>query len=202
MNSGCVARTMAVCVALLLAFDAGRAPAQGYAKAEGKSGGLRVRTLTGVGPRALMQTPDSGSHNRGGPRSWVQIGVQFDTDIEWTDEVTFQFYALLRDTKGDYTLLKGSSVYVDVARGRGHMGTGFIRPAGLLRFGEVVGVAVEAVVRGETVSTKSEGKLDVHKPLPQEWWKLSKLTPKEGYIVDKSKTPFATMNYDDYEALK
>lgn len=201
MNSGCVARAMAVCVALLLAFDAGNAFAQGHAKADGKSGSLRIRTLTGLGPRALLKSPDSGSHNRG-PREWVELGIQYDTEAEWTDEVSFQYYALLRGEKGDYTLLKGNVVYVDVARGRAHMGVAYVRSAGLARFGEVVGVAVEAVVRGETVAVKSEGKLGVGKPLPMEWWKNPKLIPKDGYIVDKSKTPFAWLNYDDYEALK
>jgi len=203
MNSGCVARTMAVCVALLLAFDPGHAFAQARVKAEGKGGEIRIRTLSGIGPRSVIKSPDTnGSYNRNGPREWIEMSVQFDTEPEWIDELAFQYYALLRDAKGDYTLLKGTVVYVDVARGRGHMGVAYIRPAGLTRFGTVVAVAVEAVVRGETVATKSEGKLSGSKSLPPEWWKNVKVAPREGYIQDKSKTPFSWINFDDYEALK
>jgi hypothetical protein len=114
-----------------------------------------------------------------------------------------QYYVLLRGkTATDFTLLKGSVVYVDVARGRAHLGVAYVRPAALARFGEIVGVAVEAKVKGETVSVMSEGRLGPSKPLPLEWWKIPNLTAKDGYILDKSKTPFALINFDDYEALR
>ena len=133
------------------------------------------------------------------------MAVQFDTDPEWIDEVTFQYYALLyHRTTGDYTLLKGSVTYVDVARGRSHLGVAYIRPNALARLGEIRGVAVEALVKGEVVASFSEGRLAAQKPLPVDppWWQNPKLVPREGYIVEKSKTPFALLNFDDYEAAK
>lgn len=198
---------VAACVVVLILSGVVPGLSQTRVRSEGKSSGvLAIRMLTGAGPRALMRTPDlfgGSSRNRTGPREWVELGVQYDTDPEWIDEVSFQFYALLlnRATK-EYTLLKGGAAYIDVARGRGHLAVAYVRPTALLRYGEVVGVAVESLVKGEVVSIRSEGKLGPGKPLPEEWWKNPKLAPREGYILDKSKTPFALINYDDYESLK
>jgi hypothetical protein len=151
----------------------------------------------------LVKSPDSGSSKRAGSREWAELNVQFDTEPEWVDEVAFNFYVLLRDRGGsDYTLLKGVVTYVDVERGRSHQGVAYVRPAALARYGEIVGVAVEASVKGEVVSVLTEGRLGPSKPLPLEWWKNPKLSPKDGYVVDKSKTPFALINFDNYEALK
>jgi hypothetical protein len=129
--------------------------------------------------------------------------IQYDTEAEWTDEVTFQYYVLMKGRSGaEYTLLKGVVTYVDVERGRAHQGVAYVRPAALARFGEIIGVAVEAVVKGEVKSVMSDGRLGANKPLPPDWWKNPKFSPKDGYIVDKSKTPFMLINFDNYEALK
>ncbi len=200
---------IAASVVLVLLWGVIQVPAQTRLRSDtkGKGGGvLVIRLLTGNGPRALMKAPDlfgGASRSRTGPREWVEMGVQYDTDPEWIDEVAFQYYALLlnRATR-EYTLLKGSAAYIDVARGKGHMGVAYIRPSALARYGEVTGVAVEVLVKGEVVASRSEGKLSPGKSLPEEWWKSPKLTPKEGYILDKAKTPFALVNYDDYESLK
>ena len=208
MKSGAMFWKIALSVVLAVLFGASNVPAQAYSRGPAKVGGgvLRLRQLTGNGPRALVQTPDmfgGASHSRTGPRAWAQLDFQYDTEPEWIDEASFQCYALLHSrTTGEYTLLKGSLAYMDVARGRGHLGVAYVRPSALARFGEVVAVAVEAIVKGETVSVLSEGRLSPGKPMPQEWWKNAKLAPKEGYVLDKSKTPFALGNYDDYEALK
>lgn len=172
----------------------------------GKAAGapVKIRQLTGIGPRSLMRTPDfaGGSTGNRGSMQWVAVTVQFDSESEWIDELTVQTYALLHDrASGEFKLLKGTATYMDVARGRGRMVASYIRPVALQRFGEVVGVAVEAMVKGEVVAAESEGRLQ-GKPLPSEWWKSAKLTPVEGYILNKDKTPFAFVAYDDYESLK
>ena len=206
MKSGITAITTAVCIALFLALGASDSFAQARIKAPAGVAAVRIHQLTGYGPRSLLRSPDSsggGSRGRNSTREWAEMAIQYDSDPEWIDEVTFQFYALLRNrTSGDYTLLKGAVTYVDVARGRGHLGVAYIRPNALSRIGEIVGVAVEAQVKGEVVAALTEGKLGPSKPLPQDWWLNPKLTPKDGYIVEKSKTPFALVNFDDYESVK
>jgi len=194
---------MAVCVAIILMLGTVVALAQGRVREGDGRSVLRVRELTGYGPRALIRSSDSGSSKRASSREWAELSVLFDTEPEWLDEVAFQYYVLLRNQTGaEYTLLKGVVTYVDVDRGRAHQGVAYVRPAALVRYGEIVGVAVEAKVKGEIVSVLSEGRLGASKPLPQEWWKNPNLTPKEGYIVDKSKSPFSLINFDNYEALK
>jgi len=208
MKSGSILIKMAACAALVLGFGFNDALAQTHVKAATGGTILNISKLTGNGPRALMRCQETSGRAHsytGGIPQWAELSVQFDTVPDWIDEVTFQFYALLKSKgSGDYTLLKGNLTYIDVARGRGHLGVAYVRPSALARYGEggIVGVAVEALVKGEVVSTLSEGKLGAGKPLPQEWWQNKNLVPKEGYIVEKSKTPFALVNFDDYEAVK
>ncbi|MEI6165694.1 MAG: Amuc_1102 family pilus-like protein [bacterium] len=194
---------LAVCVAIILALGATNVLAQGRVREAEAHSVLKVRELTGYGPRGLVKSPDAGMSKRAAYREWAELSIQYDTEPEWLDEVVFNYYVLVRGkTAQDFTLLKGVVTYVDVARGAKHMGVAYVRPAALARFGEIVGVAVEAKVKGETVSSLAEGRLGTGKPLPVEWWKNPNLASKEGYILDKSKTPFALLSFDDYEALK
>lgn len=169
-------------------------------------GVVRIRTLTGTGPRGLVRTPSyttSISAGRAPARDWCEIMVQFDTEPEWMDELSFQYYALLYDrVKKEHTFLKGSVTHVDVARGKGHLSSAYIRPGTLTRYGEVVAVAAEALSKGVTVAAESEGRMGDRQPLPADWWKTIKLVPKDGYILNRTQTPFAFINYDDYEAIK
>ncbi len=167
---------------------------------------LRVRELTGFGPRALVRTPEyssSSSRGRSEAKNWNEITVTFDTDPEWIDEITFQFYALLHErTTAEYTLLKGAVTVLDVARGRNHLVAAYVRPATMARRGTVVAVAAEVIVKGEVVKTVSEGRLPKGQALEAEWWKKIKLVPVDGLILSRSQTPFAYINYDDYETSK
>lgn len=207
MKSSSVLWKMAISIVLTLILGPINGFTQVPGRVERKGAGslLRLHQLTGTGGRAVMKSPDiaRGSTRRGDSREWAEIGVQFDTEPEWIDELTLNFFVLLRSSdKADLTLIKGSVTYLDVARGASHMGGAYVRPAALARYGKVIGVAVEAVVKGETVDSLSEGKLAPSKPLPKEWWKNAKLVPKDGYVLDKAKTPFILVNYDDYEAMK
>jgi hypothetical protein len=167
------------------------------------SGPVRIRQFTGFGPRAMVKTPDIFGRGRTPARDWVELQVTFDSEPEWMEEVTFQYYALLFDrVTGEYTFLRGLVLHVDVARGKNHMSTAYIRPNTLARFGEVVAVAVEVLYKGEVVATQSDGKLPKSQPLPLDWWKNPKLVIKDGLILTKAQTPFAYVSYDDYEAVK
>jgi hypothetical protein len=167
------------------------------------TGPVRIRQFTGHGPRALVKIPDVFGRGRAAARDWAEMQVVFDSEPEWMDEVTLQYYALLYDrTAGEYTILKGLVLHVDVARGKNHMSSAYIRPNTLARYGEVVAVAVEVLYKGEVVATQSEGKLAKSQPLPVDWWKNPKLVVKDGLVLTKAQTPFAYVSYDDYEAVK
>jgi hypothetical protein len=167
---------------------------------------LRIRTLTGLGTRGTARTPTyttTVSAGRAPAREWGEITVQFDSDAEWIDELAVQYFALLysRTTK-EYTLLKGAVTHIDVARGRDHLSSAYIRPSALVRYGEVTAVAVEMLSKGEILASKSDGKLPDRQVLPPDWWKNAKIVPKDGYILNRMQTPFAFINYDDYEVVK
>jgi hypothetical protein len=168
---------------------------------------VRIRELTGVGPRGLVRTPEftsSVSRGRTPAKEWAELAIQFDTQPDWIDELTVQYYALLYAHKTkEYTFLKGVVTHMDVAKGRGHLSAAYIRPSTLQRYGDVVAVAVETLAKGEVVASESQaGKLPDQQVLQGEWWKTIKLVPKDGCILSRAQTPFALVNYDDYEVIK
>lgn len=167
------------------------------------SGVIRIREFTGFGPRALLKMPNIFPTGRTPARDWNEIRVVFDSEPEWIDELSFQYYALLHDkVTGEFSFLKGMVTHVDIERGKNHLCSAYIRPNTLARLGDVVAVAVEVLSKGESIATQSEGRLPRNQALPADWWKNAKLVPKEGLILNKSQTPFEYVNYDDYEALK
>ncbi len=167
------------------------------------AGIVRIRQFTGNGPRGLAKLPEIFPRGRAPARDWAEMIVMFDSEPEWIDELVLVYYALLHDrATGEFTFLKGQVTHVDVARGRNHMSSAYIRPSTLARYGDVVAVAVEVLSGGDVVAAQSEGKLPKGQPLPSDWWKTTKLVPKEGMVLSKAQTPFAYVSYDDYEAVK
>ena len=176
-------------------------------KAEGKAeakGIAQIRSLEGLGARGKAKTPEYRTTMSGGrvaPRDWQNVVVAYDSNPDWIDELTFQFYVLLyKEAQGkkEYSLCKGTVSYVDVARGRRHMGEVFLRPATIARYGEVVGIAVEMLHKGEVLGTES----DATSGLPKEWWKNPNLAVRDGLLLNRSQTPYAFINVDDYETIK
>jgi len=181
----------------------------GAASGAGGAGGtaaaspVRIRQFTGNGPRGLVKVPDIFPRGRAPGREWAEMQVVFDSEPDWIDELVLVYYALLHDkATGEFTFLKGQVTNVDVARGRNHLSSAYIRPNTLARYGDVVAVAVEVLSGGDVVATQTEGKLPKAQPLPADWWKTTKLVPKEGLVLAKPLTPFAYVSYDDYEAVK
>jgi hypothetical protein len=175
-------------------------------RAPSAAGGVRIRELLGIGPRGFVKTPEystSLSRGRASPRDWAEMAVVFDTDDEWMDEITVQFYALVYDkVKDEHQLFRGSVTHVDVARGKGHQSAMYLRPSTVARYGGVVALAVEIVAKGEIVAAKSDGQQGRGQKLPDDWWKKFPLPPKEGQMLNRNQTPFAFTNWDDYEAVK
>ncbi len=170
---------------------------------------MRIREITGLGRNALMQSPQynaSGMAAKMPPRNWAQISVIFDAPNDkdsWTDDVGAQFYVLLYNrVREEYSLLRNSQQLADVGYGRGHQSAMYVRPAALLRYGEVVGVAVELRVKGEVVDGLTDSKLPGGKKLTDKWWENPKLTVRDGYLLKKSETPFALLAVDDFEYVK
>lgn len=131
----------------------------------------------------------------GQTREWLAVNTQYRTDPEWIDELTFSYYIMVRSKTGakKLTLFKGDVTYINVAKGD-HKSDIYLHPSTLARYGDVEGIAVVVNTQGRVVAMDS---------LPasnKRWWE--QFTPVEGYVLNRMQTPFAMINFDDYEAIR
>lgn len=173
---------------------------------------IRIRKLSGGGRPVLEKTPD---YKTTAPRGikpagdWAQISLTYDTAPEWIDELTFQYYVMTsktEDGKKAFSLFKTTVKYIDIEKGRDHMSAVYLRPGALKRFGSVVAAAVEISVGGKVIADRSETDSEIK--MSEKWWMDPKvvesknLTVRDGYLLDRSQSPFALVNIDDYEVSK
>lgn len=202
-------------------FGAGQAFAQAHAApvaAADKT--LMVKNVYGLESNARLRTPVYNA-NGGGKivrtsgsvvREWVQVVAEYvtvpDAKARWMDQVSFQFYVLTVTTgkeikQPEYTVFRGQVAYMDVDRNRrdSKWATLYLRPTVLARYGEPIAVAVEASVNGKLVDVKAEVDRRSQEMLSgqKEWWKNPRLAVKDGYLLKAADTPFAFINYDDFE---
>ncbi|MEI6350866.1 MAG: Amuc_1102 family pilus-like protein [Verrucomicrobiota bacterium] len=133
------------------------------------------------------------------PQKWMQVEVAFDAVPEFTDELTFNYYILFAER-----LFVGHVSHVSIQKGRDLHSVAFISPK-----------AIAQIMKGKTVSNSdlknvsvTITKPGVSAPLSMksakasigEWW--AQMKAEEGFVVNKSETPFAPLAWDYYEALK
>ena len=199
-------------VAATLALFSTTAPAQ--------QGGSREKGPAGSNPGELVVTQITPVRNLeqkspavvNGTRNkrWGVLDVTFTTTPEWVDDMTVTFYVMLHNPKADekkgekpmsfFTLTLS---YSDIARGKDHKVGAMLLPAALLRFGRPMGVAAKISVGGQEVATKD----DAEGPLKgaEKWWENPKIvdSPKvqkrDGYLIDRMKSPFQLQDNDNYE---
>ncbi len=194
-------------LAVIIIF-AGRAAAQQQVTAA-PADIIRIRKLSGLGSRAKVGTPQYQSDRPAGTRpvgEWAEIEVRYDTAPDWIDGLTFRYHVMgLREdrTGPAYSLYRTTVRYIDIKEGRDHRSTVFLRPNTIKRYGELVAVAVEILYEGKTVAIESD---TAAKHIPPDWWQNPRVTEnpavtvRDGYLLARSKTPFAFINVDDYEA--
>ncbi len=173
---------------------------------------IRIRRITGVGPRARVATPVYQTSMGGGvrrPQDWHVVSVTYDTAPEWIDDLTVQFYVLSMrpdpvTRQNLYSLFRKTVRYGDVERGRDHRAVAFLRPAALKRFGDVVASAAVFSLDGRVVAEPSEQSVN----LPELWWRNPlvvdnpALTVREGYLLNRNESPWMLVNPDDYEVIR
>lgn len=170
---------------------------------------LKVRRIVGVGKPSLVRTPEyKADVPRGSARNqqWGQVLVEYETAPDWVDELTFQHFVLavkMEDGKRKMSLYKLVVRYVDVEKGT-HLSTVYLKPSALKRFGEVVAVAVEITADGNPAGEA----VDQSVKLQEKWWRDPQVLEnpdivlREGYLVDRLRSPFAYVNIDDYEDIR
>jgi len=146
------------------------------------------------------------------PGSWLEVEVTFDwqprlKEPKYTEELTFNYYILLKaKTKEDPngTLLVGSVTHVNIPQGRNLHSVVYVSPRTLERFfdGKVPANA-NAAVEVAAVTISKQGQIVAEyaggnfKP---QWW--SAFRQNNGFVLNKSETPFAPLAWDYYEAIK
>lgn len=191
-----------------------RAPAAGAAQAAAQSSVLRIRKLPKLGKSLLVRSPEyssnvartlSGSKR---PREWAMFDLFYETQPDWVNELAFSFVIMSEtrtpEGKKEYSLFRTTVTYVDIEKGE-HLATVVLPPAAVARFGEIVAYSVEVAIGGQKLAEDSVTSLP---SMPPDWWRNPRVidnanvVKREGYLVDRSKTPFSYSFIDDYEAVK
>ena len=149
------------------------------------------------------------------PKSWMEIEVTFATTIQslsltekYSDDLTINYYVLLANKNSQFpqgTLLTGQTLLSTVPLKDNNLKSViYISPRSLERFfdgkipssdsGAINDIGVTISKQGQVVAQKSL------KGQTQAWWPQFQQTP--GYLLNKSETPFASLNWDYYEAVK
>jgi hypothetical protein len=146
-----------------------------------------------------VRTPEYriiGGTAQGQKREWFEASCEYETYPEWIDELRIRYYMLVKSKEGRsrLTLFSGEIIYVDIEEGNRHKSVAYLHPSTLARYGEVQAIAVVIYEQGRPVAMES-------RPASKKrWWE--NYTPVKGYVRNRMETPFAMINFDDYEAIK
>lgn len=137
------------------------------------------------------------------PEEWFRAYVEYDSEPDWLDELSFTFYVILRGKTKDappVSLLKEEVTYQHIASGKKHQADIFVHPNILSRFGEVELVAVE--IRRDGLLLARAGKPSP----PDAWWdRIAQGTlgvPVTGMLTRRDQSPFALVEIDQHEMIK
>lgn len=192
-----VRSTMTLGLGLALWLAAGSAVGQMAAAVAAPGAGADVLKIRKMAP-AMEKTPvfKTAVQGQGMARqtTWWRVVVEYETAPDWIDELEFTYYVYMRDqsNKGAEMMFRGTVTYVNVAKGR-HLSDMFLHPSTLARLGRVEQVAVVVKAKGAVVATESTAKTP-------NWW--DRFSPVEGVLLNRAQTPFAFLDYDQFEAIK
>jgi hypothetical protein len=157
--------------------------------------------LTKISP-AVIRTPDfnyNGDQRRipGPAGQWLEIEVQFQSNVDFTDELTFKYYVLFAGT-----LLTGEVNHISIIKGRELHSVMYVTPHTLVKLLDgkqlsavaIGNVAVQILNKGQLIDEMS------WKPAQGQWWQTMQQTT--GLLINKNETPFAPLYWDRYEAIK
>lgn len=177
---------------------------------------IRIKKFIGTGSASVIRTP---LYTTSIPRStnlakeWTQVTVEYEVQVAnkadpWINELLFEYYVITDKGRGQLSLFKKAVRYADVKEGVSRMSTVFLRPEATERFGKVVAAAVEISAEGQMLASESDTTMSELKKA-KEWWRNPKVVDSEvmtkrgeGYLLDRSESPFAYINMDDFEVIK
>ena len=169
----------------------------------------------------LMANTYSKKSAAGKAASWIEVETTFEripakTSPKFAEELTFNYYILLKNQlvspDKKQTLLTGSVTHVSVPDGKDLHSCIYVTPRTLAKMFDgksPVNVAQAVVDAGVTVTGKDgllaafawKGGTVVAKE-GKGWWDNAIYTPKPGFLLNKSETPFAPLEWDYFESIK
>lgn len=222
MKSGAFRLSVGV-TALALLMGAGGLYAQGAGARGGKDDQeqVRITRFPPPGKTSMVRTPEF-SYNVNNvqqrvtrrPREWALFEVKYDTAAKWIDELKFDYHLMTKgkddERKDIYSYYTASVRYVDIPKGT-HMSCVALPPSLVERYGDPIAIALEVVSKDGTVLDRQEMATGI--TLPKEWWRdpavMDKTNPdgtpfmaRRAGLLERSKTPFALINPDDYEVVQ
>ena len=134
-------------------------------------------------------------------QKWAKMEVTFDAIPDITDELVFNYYVLFAGR-----LFVGHVTHVSIIKGRDLHSVMYMPPKTMLR---ITGKTIAPGTWPFEQVTVTITKPGVAAPLAMgnlkgqgraEWW--ATLKQEEGFLVNKSETPFAPLYWDYYESIK
>ncbi|MBI2440126.1 MAG: hypothetical protein HYV35_02020 [Lentisphaerae bacterium] len=157
-----------------------------------------IKKMEAVGQACRVKTPEfrNDANEPAAPaREWARITLKYETNLDWIDELEFRFSVVLKDAKANaFIMFPGSVTYVDIAKGKQHQSTVFLRPATLERYGEIIWAGVKVYLNGELLATAQS-------PDDQRPWTINYKT-REGVLLNRDQTPFALVAIDNHGTIK
>jgi hypothetical protein len=194
-----------------------RTSTTGQAKvgADEKADKVEIKRFPPPNKTAMVRTPEFNTTAVGGqpkiskrPREWALFEVKYATAAKWTDELSFTYHVMTKGTdeegKDNFSYYTLTLRYVNIPKGD-HMSSVALPPSMVERYGEPISLALEIIGKDGTVLA-SQSESTINYPT-KEWWKDSNVLDKPqvsrrtGGLMDRSKTPFALINADDYEVV-
>ena len=198
-------------VACALAFCLlGEVRGQAAAPAAPSSDILRIRKVTELGRDMFQRAPSMGNRSPK-QKDWGVLDVTFDSAPEWIDEMTVTFTVMLQNKKAKqgepvFSLLTLTSEYRDIAQGRDRKAGVVVLPVAMERHGQPIGIGVQFFRDGELIAESGVGAESLSSK--EKWWGNKQITDhptvrkREGYLIERSKSPFALVDIDSYEASR
>jgi hypothetical protein len=196
--------------------SAGVSTGTGAAGAEGHSKNrVRISRFPQPNKASMVKTPEynvnvQNTQNKvsSRPRNWALFEIKYETAARWTDELTFTYHVMAKglddNQKEVYSYYTLTERYVDIPRGE-HMSCVALPPSLVERYGQPISLALLVKDKDGTILAQEQASTI---PYPsKEWWDDPKvmdrpMVVRRAGLLDRSKTPFALINTDDYEVIQ
>ena len=146
------------------------------------------------------------------PKSWLEIEVTFASQSanpaeKYTDDLVINYYVLLANKTVEFpqgALLTGQTALTSVpAKQNDLKSVSYLSPRSMERlFDGKAPTSTSSAILDIGVTLTKQGQVVAQKSLKGSgvWWPQFQQTP--GYLLNKSETPFASLNWEYYEQVK